>query len=306
MVAIEKVLRAVSPKANPEFVKASVNAGAIMAEFGITSPAAQAQIIGQMSHESGGFRLFEEGLSYSAARLTQVWPRRFPSLAEAEPYARNPKELANKVYNGRMGNRPGTDDGWNYRGSGPLQHTGASEFARVERRTSLPVTTNPSLLRSVQNADAMWKAGCSYFVDRGALAAANAGNTAAVTLKVNGGQIGIADRKIMVERAAHALSGVPIATEMTTREQADDAKRKAQTSTVAAPVGGGGAGEGTRQADKSSAGAAAAIGVGLVVFVIIAIVAFNFWRKHFAKKVEVETAEIQSIEARISMPAAAV
>ncbi|WP_143744480.1 hypothetical protein [Mesorhizobium prunaredense] len=32
----------------------------------------------QMSVESGGFRIVEENLRYSAKRLRQVWPNRFP------------------------------------------------------------------------------------------------------------------------------------------------------------------------------------------------------------------------------------
>ena len=44
------------------------------------------------------------------------------SEAEAEPYARNPEKLANKVYSGRMGNgSEASGDGWKYAGKGCIQ-----------------------------------------------------------------------------------------------------------------------------------------------------------------------------------------
>ncbi|MCY1745057.1 hypothetical protein [Ensifer sp. SL37] len=52
-----------------------------------------------------------ENLYYSAERLTQVWPSRFPTIASAKPFARNPRKLANKVYGGRMGNTAPDDAG---------------------------------------------------------------------------------------------------------------------------------------------------------------------------------------------------
>jgi putative chitinase len=81
----------------------------------------------------------EENLNYTTAeRIREVWPKRFTTLASARPYVRNPKELANKVYNGRMGNRAGTDDGWNYRGRGLPQLTGRSMYERFG------IASNPS------------------------------------------------------------------------------------------------------------------------------------------------------------------
>ena len=74
-------------------------------KWGILTPIQQAAFIGQCGHESGNFTKLEEGLSYSADRLMKIWPKRFPTLESAQPYARNGKALANKVYANRMGNR---------------------------------------------------------------------------------------------------------------------------------------------------------------------------------------------------------
>ena len=57
----------------------------------------------QFAHESCDFTKYTESLNYSAKRLMQVWPRRFPTLAIAEQYAHNPVALAEKVYGGRVG-----------------------------------------------------------------------------------------------------------------------------------------------------------------------------------------------------------
>lgn len=305
---IAKVLRIVSPSANANFIAASANAGAIMAEFKITSPSAQAQLIGHMAVECAGFKTFAENLNYSAARLTQVWPGRFHSIAEAQPYAKNPKALANKVYNGRMGNRAGSDDGWKYRGSGGLQHTGQSEFARVERRTGLPVLDKPDMLREAAAGIAIWRGACSYFADRGCIPPADRGDTQAVCIKVNGGTNGLADRKIMVARAAAALMGdTVVIAEKTTHEEADDSKRKAKIATGTAPAAGAASGgtadqTATQPTTKTQTGTddhTVGIAIGIGVALIIGVVAVVFWRKHFAQTAAIETMQMKAIDDRI-------
>lgn len=88
-----------------------------------------AYILASAHHETGGrFQPIEEYMFYSAKRLTQVWPKRFPTIASAQPYANNPKGLANKVYGGRMGNA--LNEGWTYRGRGLIQITGKDNYAK--------------------------------------------------------------------------------------------------------------------------------------------------------------------------------
>lgn len=70
-----------------------------------------------------------ENMSYSAARMRQVWPRRFPTLASAKPYERQPQKLANYVYGGRNGNTE-PNDGWLYRGGGLDQLTGKTNYVK--------------------------------------------------------------------------------------------------------------------------------------------------------------------------------
>ena len=86
-----------------------------------------AHLLGQAHHESGGFKRTREGLFYSTPeRLMAVWPSRFKTVEDAMPYTKDPQKLANKVYNGRMGNAEDSNDGWLYAGKGFLQCTGES------------------------------------------------------------------------------------------------------------------------------------------------------------------------------------
>ncbi len=87
-----------------------------------------AYMLATVFHETGGtMQPVTENLNYSAARLTEVWPSRFPTIASAKPFARNPRKLANKVYGSRMGNSA-PDDGWLYRGRGLPQITGKENY----------------------------------------------------------------------------------------------------------------------------------------------------------------------------------
>jgi putative chitinase len=104
--------------------------------------------LANVAEESAGLTKFEENMRYSAKRLCQVWPKRFPTLAAAAPYANNPEKLANRVYADRMGNGPeSSGDGWRFRGRGPIQITGRAMYQEVDKTLGLngQLTTDPDL-----------------------------------------------------------------------------------------------------------------------------------------------------------------
>ena len=87
-----------------------------------------------------------ENLYYTkASRIRETWRTRFPTNASAEPFVKNPRALANKVYNGRMGNRLGSDDGWIHRGHGLAQLTGREGFEKAGIKLGLPLLEKPEL-----------------------------------------------------------------------------------------------------------------------------------------------------------------
>ena len=96
-------------------------------DYGINTALRAAAFIAQTFAESDYGRQLEENLNYSAERLMQVWPKRFPDMYVAKAFAHKPMLTADKVYGGRMGNRePG--DGWRYRGRGYLMLTGRENY----------------------------------------------------------------------------------------------------------------------------------------------------------------------------------
>src|ERR1700709_1007149 len=114
------------------------SAPVVFAKYGINTPLLAAHVMAQISHECGAGHEVVENLAYSAGRMMQVWPSRFPTMASAQPYAGNPRALANKVYNGRMGNAAGSDDGWNFRGCGAREDNRGGGYARLAR-SHMPV-----------------------------------------------------------------------------------------------------------------------------------------------------------------------
>lgn len=171
-------------------------------KFEINTVRRVAAFIAQMAHESG-LKPISENLNYTAHRLCQVWPRRFRTIAAAQPYARNPEKLANKVYGGRMGN--GTEasgDGWKFRGAGPLQLTGRDNWTRFAKAIGMTLedalTYGRTIEGGVMAAAWFWEAN-----DINRLA--DTPGVADESKRINGGTNGLADRKAKFDTLVAAL-----------------------------------------------------------------------------------------------------
>ena len=173
--------------------------------FGISTSKQQAAFIGQCSHECGNFTKLEEGLSYAADRLMKIWPRRFPNMEIAQRYARNPKALANNVYANRMGNRDeASGDGYRFRGRGCIQTTGHSAYFHAGQALGVDFVMQPDLVAMPKYAALT----AGFFWDTHKLNAfADSQDYVTMTKRINGGTIGLDDRKAHIAHALAVLGG---------------------------------------------------------------------------------------------------
>lgn len=179
--------------------------------YGIDSADEYHEFIANVAHESGGFRIRKESLNYTRPeRLVQVWPSRFTLKNEsgkkdARQWVNRPKDLANLVYGGRMGNIQ-SNDGATFVGGGFAQITGRDAytmFTRFINNRNLSRYTMQQVADLVQTNDhwafdsALWF--FCVFKDLEELAAQD--NFREVVRRWNGGFVGMADRQQYYERA---------------------------------------------------------------------------------------------------------
>lgn len=170
--------------------------------FDMTTPERQAMFLAQTAHESGNFNFVEENLNYRAAALTRIWPSRFPADVAAE-YGGKPDKIANRAYGGRMGNGPeATGDGFKYRGRGIIQLTGKDNYRACGEALGKDLVAEPDLV--AQNPYAVLSAG--WFWDTRKLNQwCDKGDILTVTKRINGGTIGLDDRKHHYEHILEVL-----------------------------------------------------------------------------------------------------
>jgi putative chitinase len=179
----------------------AATAPAVFKKYGIDSPLLVSHVMSQISHECMAGQEVAENLNYTANRMIMVWPGRFPTLDAAVPFANNPQKLANKVYGGRMGNVE-PDDGWTYRGRGAAQTTGRDGYTRLAKATGLDLVSNPNLINDPAR---FLECGVADFIACGCLPYAKVDDIKGVTKRLNGGFIGLAERKAWLARWKAAL-----------------------------------------------------------------------------------------------------
>lgn len=159
------------------------------------------EFIAQVAEECDQFRDFEENLYYSAERLHEVWPHRFPTLDSAKPYAHNARALANKVYADRMGNgNEASNDGYNYRGGGPMMLTGKEMYQSYAKYKGLSLEDAVRLIRSdlyYAVDSAMW----FFVVVKALLDEAEKNEFITITKAINGGTTNLKERVAFLENA---------------------------------------------------------------------------------------------------------
>lgn len=190
--------------------------------FQINTNRRQALFLAHALHESGGLRVLEENLNYSAVRLAVVWPKRFAATkgrpnALAQGIANNPRLTANTVYALRNGNGPvASGDGWRFRGQGIFQLTGRANYRAATAGLKLVFRDAPDLLQDPGDLlQPRWAAlsACWFWANRRYAGLslsrwADLNNETALlntTRAINGGLNGLEDRRRYWRRAQAAL-----------------------------------------------------------------------------------------------------
>jgi putative chitinase len=173
----------------------------VFAKYDISTPQRQACFIGQCSHESGNFKTLQENLNYSAEGLMKTWPSRFPTKEVADQYARQPAKIAGKVYNGRLGNTS-EEEAAKYLGRGLIQLTGKENYEHCGSSLGVDLLSNPDWLLNPKYAalSAGW-----FWNKKGLNSLADASDIETMTKRINGGLIGLDDRKAKIAKALSVL-----------------------------------------------------------------------------------------------------
>ncbi|HEX8613784.1 MAG TPA: lytic enzyme [Telluria sp.] len=201
-----------APRALPVYRTAFSEEQHFLEHFGIAASALRvSHFMAQALHESGALTRTIENLRYSAQRLPKVWPQRFLPRGPLDParYADDEVRLANEVYGGRLGNeRPG--DGYLYRGRGLMQLTGKDSYAQATEtlKSSYPsapdFVADPAAVLSARwclgAAAAIWTAKeCNEAADRD--------DIVLVTMRINGGTVGLPERRRWLARTREVWRG---------------------------------------------------------------------------------------------------
>jgi putative chitinase len=163
-------------------------------KFNITSNLRLAHFLSQCGHESGGFKAVSENLNYSADGLKKTFGKYFPGNL-AESYAKQPEKIASRVYANRMSNGDeASKEGYKFRGRGYIQLTGKGNYTSFTKFIGEDCVANPDLVATKYPL-----ASAGFFFDSNKLwsicdKGADDATVTAVTKRVNGGTLGLADR----------------------------------------------------------------------------------------------------------------
>lgn len=201
---LRQILPNLSPEKRAEYLPHMQMA---MAEFGITTRLREAAFIAQIAHESQNLARLEENLNYSAQRLRQVFPRRFPTDAAANAVARQPERIANVIYANRIGNGPPeSGDGFRYRGRGFIQLTGRANYREFGNLLGLNLEGDPDQAATPAVA---FRIAAAFWKSRGCNQLADGQQITNITKRINGGTIGLAERIALFGRAKRILGDDP-------------------------------------------------------------------------------------------------
>jgi len=168
------------------------------------NPARLAGFIAQCAHESGGFTTIKENLNYSAKGLMGTFKKYFPTEDIANQYAKKPERIANRVYANRMSNGDeASGDGYRFCGRGLIQLTGRANYTKFANDLGMSLEDTVAYLETPNGA----VASAGWFWDNNKLNQyCDSGDFVTLTKRINGGTIGLEDRKQHFDIAMHYLT----------------------------------------------------------------------------------------------------
>ena len=178
----------------------------LLPDYDINTPNRIAAFVAQCAHESGGFMVLKENLNYKAATLRKIFPKYFPNDQIAQEYASKPNKqvaIASKVYANRMGNGDeASQEGWKFCGRGLIQLTGRSNYQAFADSLEMNIDDVPEYLATFEGAS---QSACWYWESQKLNQWADKSDLVTLTKRINGGLIGLEDRKKHYEHALHVL-----------------------------------------------------------------------------------------------------
>lgn len=203
MITASQVKEILPGNKNPDALAQAFND--VFPKYAIDTAKRTAGFLAQCGHESMDFTVLHENLNYGADRLHQVFPKYFPTGASAQAYNRQPEKIANKVYGGRLGNGPeNSGDGWKFRGRGAIQLTGRENYQKFADSIGKSLDDAVAYCESLEGAV---ESACWFWQMRGLNAYCDNDDIVGMSKRVNGGTIGLEDRKTRYAKAKKVLGG---------------------------------------------------------------------------------------------------
>lgn len=177
----------------------------LLPDYDINTPQRIAAFLAQCAHESAGFTALKENLNYKPATLLKLFGKYFtPELANVYCAKPNKQEaIANRIYANRMGNGDeSSGDGYRYSGKGLIQLTGKSNYQAFADSLEITPTDAAEYMQTFEGA---CQSACWFWETNNLNKYADIGDFETMTKRINGGTIGLEDRKKHYAEALHIL-----------------------------------------------------------------------------------------------------
>lgn len=183
----------------------------LLVKYKMDSADAFHEFIATLAVESAQLTDFDENMNYSAQGMANTWPGRYaidPKAKIKKPNALalslvgKPQALANNCYANRMGNGPeASGDGWANRGGGGIQMTGADMYKAYGKWIGISDTRRVAELVRTDLRYAIDSALWVFCIVKGLVDEAINDQFLLITERINGGHIGLPERKAFYARA---------------------------------------------------------------------------------------------------------